>query len=127
MITNACIVSLQRRTGASAGGDPLFASATIIAADDLRVFKGGVSARSAASGGLSIRFALGATIDDASVVVFVEKQALADMSLDDPGLLDRITVVVDDDDPAGQAWQILGIAEQVLGDLSHFELFVKPV
>ena len=111
MIENATLTSIARVTGATGSGALVFTTSA-------------VSIRVLACDPMSAqRWALGAVISDASMVVYVGLEELSNVPLKDQ---DQITVVVD-----GMAAQELGLLKVVTivkeGGMSHCQCFGKAV
>jgi hypothetical protein len=113
VIENATIISLQRVTGATGSGQLVRTTDTNV--EPIRC--------TAADPSSAQRWNLGATIKDASIVVYVP---LTDLSGNPIRVLDLFTVQIDGLDP--QTLQVVHVVAIVKdGGLSHCQVFGKAV
>jgi len=111
MLTNANILRIDTRSGATAAGEPLRVTGDPI---DVRCFVDAVSNRQ--------RYTLGAAIDDADRTVFLRRAALAA-----PPAIGDVLIVRLDGDAEDAALRVVRVGDARVGGaggISHLELFV---
>lgn len=118
MITNASILRIDRRAGASAKGKPLITTGSAHAAGVVPCFVDEVSNAQ--------RNNLGQTAADASQVCYVSPATLGDAGEAAPSPGDLVTLAADDGG-ASVTQQILLAKRRTHSDLSHFELYLKAL
>lgn len=109
MITNGTLISIVRRAGATALGDERFSSPETIGVecciDDVKSTQ---------------RFTLGAAIQDANQVIYLEKSVYAGTT---PAIGDVLTFQIDGESPA--TGEVLAQGDRTKDSLSHWELYLK--
>jgi hypothetical protein len=110
MLQNATLTLINRQTGATATGSLLFTADAAIA---MRCFLDDVTSKQ--------HWQLGTTIKDASKMLYIAK---AEMTSSPPAIGDRVTLTLDGE--SATTMQVVLVKDEVLGMISHFELFLKP-
>lgn len=115
MITNATITQMEVLGGVDAMGQSIFGSTFM--GFHVPCLICGVTTKQ--------HWQLGATIKDATRVLYLEKQELRTAGLAVPGLGHTLTMLLEGE--SALTMQVVALGEQVLDTLSHYEVYLKPV